>query len=248
MSLIERQERAYQIPYEIESLQNLVASKNPKVIVEIGSSFGGTLPRWLFLDGAQTIISIDLPDGSFGGVSREEKDELRKECEEYSASHGKVFYQILSDSHQPITVDKLNAILQTGKIDFLFIDGDHSYEGVLRDFQMYAGLVKEGGLIGFHDILNSKFHRKSGSYVQALWHRLKRFFFYSEFITDDKEEYKRIMPWSYPTGFGGIGVIKYDSSIFQRFISQTSIQGKPRDIVLTLSALFRRNSRYRTVL
>jgi hypothetical protein len=33
----------------------------------------------------------------------------------------------------------------------LFIDGDHRYEGVRRDFEMYSPLVGAGGLIAFHD-------------------------------------------------------------------------------------------------
>jgi len=33
----------------------------------------------------------------------------------------------------------------------LFPDGDHSYEGVKRDFEMYSPLVRPGGIIAFHD-------------------------------------------------------------------------------------------------
>ena len=38
------------------------------------------------------------------------------------------------------------------QIDFLFLDGDHTYEGIRQDFEMYSPLVKKGGIIGFHDI------------------------------------------------------------------------------------------------
>jgi predicted O-methyltransferase YrrM len=34
----------------------------------------------------------------------------------------------------------------------LFIDGDHSYDGVRQDFEMYAPLVRPGGLVAMHDI------------------------------------------------------------------------------------------------
>ncbi len=37
-------------------------------------------------------------------------------------------------------------------IDFLFFDGDHTEVGVAVDFSLYKGLVREGGLIAFHDI------------------------------------------------------------------------------------------------
>jgi predicted O-methyltransferase YrrM len=38
-------------------------------------------------------------------------------------------------------------------VDLIFIDGDHSYEGVKQDFEIYAPLVRSDGLIAFHDIL-----------------------------------------------------------------------------------------------
>lgn len=37
------------------------------------------------------------------------------------------------------------------ELDSLFIDGDHSAEGVLRDFECWAPLVKPGGIIAGHD-------------------------------------------------------------------------------------------------
>ena len=40
---------------------------------------------------------------------------------------------------------------QQRKIDFLWIDGDHSYEGVKRDIQDWLPLVKKKGIVCFHD-------------------------------------------------------------------------------------------------
>ena len=37
-------------------------------------------------------------------------------------------------------------------IDFLFIDGDHRYAGVKKDYKLYSDLVRPGGLIALHDI------------------------------------------------------------------------------------------------
>jgi len=36
-------------------------------------------------------------------------------------------------------------------IDFLFIDGDHNYEGVKKDWDLFSPLLKKGSLIAFHD-------------------------------------------------------------------------------------------------
>ena len=42
-------------------------------------------------------------------------------------------------------------VRQDIKIDFLFIDGDHSYEGVKSDFELYSKILTPGGLIVIHD-------------------------------------------------------------------------------------------------
>ena len=34
----------------------------------------------------------------------------------------------------------------------MFIDGDHTYDGVKADFEMYSPLVRKGGLFALHDI------------------------------------------------------------------------------------------------
>lgn len=42
-------------------------------------------------------------------------------------------------------------IRQDIKIDVLFIDGDHSYEGVKSDFELYSTILSENGIIILHD-------------------------------------------------------------------------------------------------
>ena len=37
------------------------------------------------------------------------------------------------------------------EFNFIFIDGDHRYEGVKADFEAWSPLVRSGGEIGFHD-------------------------------------------------------------------------------------------------
>lgn len=36
-------------------------------------------------------------------------------------------------------------------LDFIYIDGDHSYEAVIQDIELYYPKVKSGGIIGGHD-------------------------------------------------------------------------------------------------
>jgi hypothetical protein len=42
-------------------------------------------------------------------------------------------------------------VLQDIKIDVLFIDGDHSYDGVKKDFDLYSKLLTKSGIIILHD-------------------------------------------------------------------------------------------------
>ncbi len=42
-------------------------------------------------------------------------------------------------------------VLQDIKIDVLFIDGDHSYEGVKLDFDLYSNIISDKGIIIIHD-------------------------------------------------------------------------------------------------
>ncbi len=36
-------------------------------------------------------------------------------------------------------------------VDFLFIDGDHSYESCKKDWELYSPLLKQGAIVTFHD-------------------------------------------------------------------------------------------------
>jgi predicted O-methyltransferase YrrM len=40
-------------------------------------------------------------------------------------------------------------------IDRLFIDGSHDYEDVLADFQSFSPCVKPGGVVAFHDVIDT---------------------------------------------------------------------------------------------
>lgn len=53
----------------------------------------------------------------------------------------------------PIRSTSVEAVSKVAEeIDLLFIDGDHSYEGVKADFDGWFGKLKSGGIIVMHDI------------------------------------------------------------------------------------------------
>ena len=66
----------------------------------------------------------------------------------------------------------------TEKYDCIFIDADHSYEGVKKDYINALKYINEGGIIIFHDIGNTsvgvaqcwdEVKSKSTSYEEHLW-------------------------------------------------------------------------------
>lgn len=139
-----------QNPVEIESLYEMVCELDAQRILEIGTARGGTLYLWLqaALKNA-TVISVDLPGGEFGGAY----PACRIPFYQSFARDDQVLHLLREDSHQTQTFDSVKQLLNDQSIDFLFIDGDHTYEGVKADFEMYAPLVRSGGLIAFHDTL-----------------------------------------------------------------------------------------------
>lgn len=51
-------------------------------------------------------------------------------------------------------------------IDVLHIDGDHSYEGVKRDYENWARFVRAGGVVLFHDV--EAFRDSVGKFFHSL--------------------------------------------------------------------------------
>lgn len=170
---------------EFQQLADFVRKKNPKTIVEIGTKKGGSFFIWCRYTNAKHLISIDLPGGIHGGGYDKHKIPFLK----YFVSDkpdAKVDV-ILGDSHSESTVLKLKSLLSGSGIDFLFIDGDHTYEGVKKDFEMYRPLVNKGGVIAFHDIIDSEYHHSLDCYVDKLWNEIKNEYEHFEIIRDPNQ-------------------------------------------------------------
>jgi predicted O-methyltransferase YrrM len=56
-------------------------------------------------------------------------------------------------------------------VDLLFVDGDHTEAGVARDFELYRQLVRPGGIIAFHDIVDGRPDLVGG--VPRFWQSVK---------------------------------------------------------------------------
>ncbi len=131
---------------EFEALLKMVSDGKPERILEIGAGNGGSSWAWSKIKSVKQLITVDLPNGPWGGSNIEAMVNFIK-----SKSVCPYEY-IAGNSHDEATFQKVKAELGDHKFDFLFIDGDHSYEGVKKDYEMYSELVAPGGLIAFHDI------------------------------------------------------------------------------------------------
>lgn len=141
---------AYQHPVEIFKLYRRVMRLAPRRLLEIGTARGGTLYLWAqaAADDA-SIVSIDLPDGPFGGGYRP----CRAPFYEAFPGPGQRLALIRDNAHDAAVRDQAAAVLGEGEIDFLFIDADHSLQGIRTNLSLYGPLVRAGGLIALHDIL-----------------------------------------------------------------------------------------------
>jgi predicted O-methyltransferase YrrM len=181
--------QSQQIRSEFLELAEMVKEQNCKYIMEIGTYRGGTLFVFSQLAAPRaTVISLDFHFSFLGKVyGAIQKPLLRK-----FVRNGKSLFLLRQNSHLPQTLAVIRNILHGHELDFLFIDGDHSYEGVREDFMMYSPLVREGGLIAFHDIAESGGSRE----VHRLWSELKPNYEHKEFIHKDG------------SGAMGIGVLR----------------------------------------
>lgn len=155
-------------------------------ILEIGFYDGGT--SYGFLQIFKNVYSIDIS---------EEKEIWKEIKQEYPNWN---YYSM--DTHKE---DTKEFIRNLGiKFDCIFIDGDHSYEGVKQDYEMYKEFLSENGIICFHDILDTESHRNCGCYVHMFWNEIKECHKTTEIIDD----IHNIEKWDLKNSeWGGIGII-----------------------------------------
>lgn len=175
-----------QKPEEFFKLLKIVAEKKPKIILEIGIWDGGTLREWAEI--CDLVIGIDTYRSNVGNFFDSQREAI--------VSNIPNLILIKGNSHDDRVSKQLENILDSKWLDCLFIDGDHSYEGVRSDYLLYSQFVKSGGFIAFHDIVESDYHKKKNCFVYQLWNALKKFHSNTlEFVEE-------------PKNWGGIGVIK----------------------------------------
>lgn len=187
-----------QKPEEYKQLLSLLDDrKNKRYALEIGSNCGGTTAGFCQL--FDTVITIDIKHHiNF--------DRLKQKHPTYQ--------YIISDSKSNDTLEYIKSL--GIKFDFIFIDGDHSYNGAKNDYDKYKQFLAYDGHIGFHDIISSDLNRQYDINVDILWKEIKDTYNdVHEFVATSKHsdysrqnEFHEIVGKNDYSQWGGIGVLK----------------------------------------
>jgi predicted O-methyltransferase YrrM len=127
---------------EFAAFLEIVERLRPRRVCELGTYLGGTL--WFLArasDPNAVIASVDIDAPLFARTQRARLAGPRQRL-----------VSVEGDSHDAAVRERVSAEMGHQPLDVLFIDGDHTYDGVKQDFEMYSSLVREGGVIAFHDI------------------------------------------------------------------------------------------------
>ncbi len=121
--------------FELDRLLDIVKQKRPRRIIEIGVWDGGTLQHWL--KKGRTVVAVEVHP----------KDPERWKT--WAREAGATLHILDGHSAHPSVLEQA---AQHGPYDFAFVDGDHAYDGVLRDWENYHPMMAEGSIMAFHDI------------------------------------------------------------------------------------------------
>jgi len=177
--------------YELDELIKIYKAIKPYNVLEIGSQEGGTLYHWLInAEPGATVVAVDM----FQNMTKDQQASLKTMWLTWAQPETK-FYFYDNDSHSSMAYHYIHSMFPNG-LDFLFIDGDHTYEGARQDFANYAPMVRPGGVIAFHDLMTPKSGLQNHIQVGKLWQEIQHFGHVTREI------------WCHPhQDWGGIGVV-----------------------------------------
>ncbi|HEY6149936.1 MAG TPA: class I SAM-dependent methyltransferase [Gaiellaceae bacterium] len=161
-----------------------IGELDPKRVCEIGTSAGGTL---------YLLTRVSAPDALIVSIDLEIPPPTAALRERF-ARPGQRLVSIAGDSHSEETAGELARVLGGEPLDALFIDGDHTYDGVRADFERYAPLVRSGGIVALHDV-NEDFRTSRGvdspsisGEVPRFWRELRERYRTEELIADPEQD------------------------------------------------------------
>lgn len=159
VSWITQNSKASQDKEELADLMLELLELQPKWIMEIGMHLGRSVEVWDKLLKPEFIIGIE---------PEMEKVEYRPK--------GSYAYITGVSTSEEIRQQVIATLSGEIKLDFLFIDGDHTYDTVRSDFELYSKFMKRGSIIAFHDVALDDPKWKGLVEVNRFWQELNKKF------------------------------------------------------------------------
>lgn len=130
--------------FELRGLIDLLVAENVRSYLEVGVRYGGTFEQVMMAmpRGAHG-VAVDFPGGNFGDP---ESATIMLAAIERVRQSGSYVNYIFGPSSAPEVVARAE---KHAPYDAAFIDADHSYEAVRRDFAIYAPMAR---MVILHDI------------------------------------------------------------------------------------------------
>lgn len=182
---------AVQVESEFSAFLTLVQKYKVKSYLEIGTARGDTFHEVVsHMPEGSKAVAVDMPESNWGlGGSKTHLSMARKDLREKGYSVNIVW----GDSRYPNVIEETK---RHGRFDLVFIDGDHTYDGVKSDFENYGSM---GKIIAFHDIADRMRPNRKGEKIEVpiFWNEIKKHYKHLEFIA--------------PNSTMGIGVIFVDA-------------------------------------
>ena len=176
--------------YEFLELVDIYKALKPMRVLEIGTQEGGTLYHWIRnAEKGCKVMVMDI----FQNLPDSAEEELGKIWNEWAGNKVELYIHSGKSQDQNAFYYAYNKLKE---IDFLFIDGDHSYEGAKADFLNYGPMVRKGGVIAFHDLITPKHGRQNHIQICKVWDEIKEHGYKTQELYSMKDQ-----------DWGGIGVV-----------------------------------------
>lgn len=163
-----------QVESEIMGLAQFIKENDIRSILEIGVGRGDNMHFMTkLMPEGSAYIGVDKP-GSCWGFDESQKM-VERAVEDLADYDAAVLY---GDSGS----EELSLIVRgMGPFDLVFIDGDHTLAGVMKDYDLYGDL---GKYVAFHDIVDPMIPNLKGEVIEVplFWEELKKKYEYVEFI------------------------------------------------------------------
>lgn len=170
--------QAWQEKAEFEQFLEFIKKKNIQSYLEIGCAFGDTFHAVTsIMPKGSRAVAVDNPDNAWGFDSSREYLKRAVKDLKYSGYDASIIW---GDSTYKGVVD---IVSKSSPFEVVFIDGDHSYEGVKADFENYGHM---GKFVAFHDIANDMKRNSKGELIEVpiFWNELKQKYKHWEFIVE----------------------------------------------------------------